>query len=295
MINAFANLENLEDLEAGPDAVKKRDPNAFTVKAGGAQFIENCSKCRGTGSFVSYTGRHLGQCFACKGKGKLTYTRSPEQRDHARKVAAERKQKKIEQAAKDRAAKVEAFAAAHPAVVAWLSESAPSFEFAASLQVSLHKFGSLTVAQIAAVEKCIEKRSAAKAEAAARVESAPVIECGKIEEAFAAAKASGLKWPKLSLGEFEFKPAKVGGKNEGAIYVTSGEEYLGKITAGKFVCTREGAPRQSEVLAVAADPKAAAVAHGKRTGSCSCCGRELTNEESITLGIGPICARKYGW
>jgi hypothetical protein len=37
------------------------------------------------------------------------------------------------------------------------------------------------------------------------------------------------------------------------------------------------------------------VAYGKRTGACSCCGRELTNGESIDRGIGPICAEKYGW
>ncbi len=57
------------------------------------------------------------------------------------------------------------------------------------------------------------------------------------------------------------------------------------------VCQRE----QAEVLAVASDPHNAAIAYGRRTGNCAICGRELTNHASIDLGIGPICAEKYGW
>lgn len=33
-----------------------------------------------------------------------------------------------------------------------------------------------------------------------------------------------------------------------------------------------------------------AAAYGRRTGRCMCCGRTLTNPESIAAGIGPICA-----
>lgn len=36
-----------------------------------------------------------------------------------------------------------------------------------------------------------------------------------------------------------------------------------------------------------------AKAFGHRTGRCGCCGRTLTNPESIELGIGPICAERY--
>jgi hypothetical protein len=46
---------------------------------------------------------------------------------------------------------------------------------------------------------------------------------------------------------------------------------------------------------VAADPEQAAVAYGKRFGQCSVCARELTNEDSINRGIGPICAERFGW
>lgn len=42
------------------------------------------------------------------------------------------------------------------------------------------------------------------------------------------------------------------------------------------------------------DPLAAIKAHGIATGRCGCCGRELTDPDSIALGIGPICADKLG-
>jgi hypothetical protein len=32
--------------------------------------------------------------------------------------------------------------------------------------------------------------------------------------------------------------------------------------------------------------------YGKRFGCCAMCGRELTNEESVALGIGPVCREK---
>lgn len=40
---------------------------------------------------------------------------------------------------------------------------------------------------------------------------------------------------------------------------------------------------------------AAAKMHGQQTGICSCCNAELTNPESIALGIGPICREKWGF
>jgi hypothetical protein len=36
-----------------------------------------------------------------------------------------------------------------------------------------------------------------------------------------------------------------------------------------------------------------AKAHGALYGQCACCGRLLSNDESIELGIGPICREKY--
>lgn len=43
-----------------------------------------------------------------------------------------------------------------------------------------------------------------------------------------------------------------------------------------------------------ANPLGAAIKYGKLSGRCCSCGRELTNEDSIEAGIGPVCAEKFG-
>jgi hypothetical protein len=44
----------------------------------------------------------------------------------------------------------------------------------------------------------------------------------------------------------------------------------------------------------AADPAGYAGAHGQATGNCCFCGRGLTDERSVAVGYGPICADYYG-
>lgn len=127
-------------------------------------------------------------------------------------------------------------------------------------------------------------------------EDGAAINVGKIEVAFANAFKNGIKRPKLRLGAFQFSRAPDTGNNAGSIYVKEGEQYLGKVTAGEFFPVRDcGDERKAQIIEVAADPAKAAKAYGLRVGSCSCCGRALTNGISIDLGIGPICAEKYGW
>ena len=41
-------------------------------------------------------------------------------------------------------------------------------------------------------------------------------------------------------------------------------------------------------------PLQRAVAAGHETGNCCFCGRELTDERSVSAGYGPICAGHYG-
>lgn len=121
-----------------------------------------------------------------------------------------------------------------------------------------------------------------------------------ILDSIEAAQSSGLKRIKLRFWDVMIKPSKYAGK----MYVLSATEkqqgayglqpkYLGWITRTATSL------RDSELIAmlenVAEDPAKAAKLHGMETGACCCCGRELTNRTSISLGIGPICAEKYGW
>ena len=64
---------------------------------------------------------------------------------------------------------------------------------------------------------------------------------------------------------------------------------------GQFVPVSSCHPSTADaVVRVAANPRGEAVQHGKATGRCSCCGRELTDPISIEMGIGPICANNWG-
>lgn len=122
------------------------------------------------------------------------------------------------------------------------------------------------------------------------------VDVSAIATAFEAARMNSIKRPKLRLADFIFSRAPDTGRNAGSIYVTRDGEYLGRVTDGQFHRSMAcDAPTEGNVIEVASNPHAAAKAYGQRTGGCSCCGRELTNGESIDLGIGPICRDKFGW
>ena len=259
---------------------------------------ETCKSCRGRGRFISYAGRDCGPCFKCKGKGKMFFRTSLAQRTKAKASADARKQRN----AVSLAEQANEWLEANPAESAWLRDAARrDFEFAVSLLAALNKYGHLTEKQEAAVRNATIKAAARAAErqtqqAAALADAKPV-NVAKIEQAFAAAKEASLKWPKLRLAALVFSPASASGRNAGSIYVKNNDDiYLGKIQDGRFVKSRDcDAQTEALVVEVASDPHAAAVAYGHQTGICSCCGRELTNELSVSLGIGPICREKWGW
>ncbi len=262
-------------------------------------FEEDCTDCRGTGRFYSYTGRYVGPCFKCDGKGKRRYKTPAAVREANRAKAAEKR------AAQDEAARVscEAWLEANPAEAAWLREAAGrGFEFAASLWAALRKCGHFTPKQEAAVRNAAAKSLARKeqwaAEKAAKEAGAATVDITAIRVGFASA-VQHLKRPKLRVADIQFSLAPATGRNAGSIYVVraSDDTYLGKITEeNRFITSREcDAATEAEVIRVATDPKAAAEAHGHEYGYCSCCGRELTNPESVARGIGPVCAERWGW
>ena len=127
----------------------------------------------------------------------------------------------------------------------------------------------------------------------------PVYSFAGIVNAIETAKGKGLKRITMRFDEFIAKPSKYDGK----VYIFSHDKevnqwgtlsniYLGWVTSNE-TNLGEVAMIQS-VQSAAADPYSAAKLYGQNTGSCSCCGRELTNALSIELGIGPICREKFG-
>jgi hypothetical protein len=81
------------------------------------------------------------------------------------------------------------------------------------------------------------------------------------------------------------------GVNEGSVYVFfPNGDYAGKVTPeGAY---KGDARVKDALMQAAADPLQAAVAYGRQTGSCSCCGRDLDDPVSIFGGIGPVCLAK---
>jgi hypothetical protein len=251
----------------------------------------SCGQCGGTGRWSGGTNRHGNSgCLACKGRGY--FTTSPDFRAGQRaKVQA----KKADAADAKRRA-VKAFSEEHPEM--WADLVASKTDFTASLYGQLIARGSLTENQIAAWNRGWEKLQAVKAARAAEVNAkGGSVDLDRIREMFDTAAASGYKKPVYRAEGLKITLAPASGRNAGALYVVEIEDdaYQGKIVGTAFAATRE---TKRDVLSrlqvIAADPKTAAVAYGRRTGTCSCCGRELTNHASIEMGIGPICAGKWG-
>lgn len=268
------------------DADKDAKDNFGTAKIK-AQFVENCPDCGGRGQFVSWSGRIVGPCFKCKGKGKVTHRQPLAVREKQRQQRADRK-------AKEAQSNLDAFAEAHPDVWAWIDGN--TFEFAVAMKQAIEKFGHLTDKQLSASRKCAEKFAAAKAAQQSRIDAAVEVDLSKISDAFQTAKANGLKWPKVRFAGLTISIAGENSRHPGSLNIKADGNWIGRVLQGKFIrgrdCTDE---LEKRVVETCKDPKAAAIAFGVQTGSCACCGRELTNEESVAAGIGPICAEKFGW
>ena len=73
--------------------------------------------------------------------------------------------------------------------------------------------------------------------------------------------------------------------------------YLGRLYEDRLMATfieSKDYEKLADFLRTT-DIEAAAIEYGRATGTCSCCGRTLTNRLSIELGIGPICRGNFGW
>ncbi|WYC18598.1 DUF6011 domain-containing protein [Pseudomonas phage vB_PaeM_H24-1] len=303
--NLFTGFEDLGDdfatVEINNEAPKTLEDVSMGARPNSRKEVklyrDKCTKCAGTGLYrgPSSYGR---ACFACGGVGYKEYKTSPEQRAKSRAKAAEKRIEKICSAAQERDLKIKAFEAAHPDIIEWWTGN--SFSFAQSLQESLYKYGSLTENQIAAAKRAIENLAKYREKVAAQEAAAPTLDISGIEKAFEKAKESGIKRPKIRLaGEGEeplivvVKEASAHSRNAGSLYVL-GDIYLGRITNGKFIKSRDCTDAEhNDVLKMFEKPMESAVAYGRKTGQCSCCGRELTNHASIEMGIGPICAGKF--
>lgn len=242
-----------------------------------------CKACGGTGRWQGGTNHNgSSQCFSCNGRG--FFKSSDQDRAKARQSAANRKERTI---AELRAS----FDETNPGVSAFLVAASswrmPS-DFLGSMRNALDRFGFLTENQLAAVKRTMEKVEAKRAE---RVAAAVEVDLSPIRAMFETAVGNGHKRPVYRAAGLVINRAPDHGKNPGALYVKDEHgEYLGKLLGTSY----SGKPAPA-LAAIAADPKGEAVKWGQKTGTCSCCGRELTDKNSIEMGIGPVCAEKWGF
>jgi hypothetical protein len=285
--------DHLDALFAGDVGPVRSEPvKPVEYKPATTQFEEGCPKCRGTGRFVAYSGRVLGNCFACKGAGKKVFKSSAADRAANREKAAMKKELAT-------AEQIAAFQQREPEVFAWLNtetQKREPFAFAVSMVEAIGKYGDLTDRQL---DTC--KRLAAKA-AAPKVQAPSIDTAGidrlkeSFDKAIAYSAAKGLKLsPRITIDGMTISPAKANSANPGALYVKAGQIYLGKVAQGRFYASRECTDADSaKVQTFIANPAEAAKVYGQTTGTCCICNATLRSEWKHR-GIGPICAEKFGW
>lgn len=266
------------DLDTTSDALARAITGGNRAsQATTARYEEKCKKCRGSGNFVSYTGRIVGPCFTCKGTGVRQFRTSPETRQANRDRAQARKQAKADQQAAD----VQAWLDANPERAAFLQQD---WEFPRSLREGLHKWGSLTDNQIAAIDRCLAKQAD---KAAARKSQVSDLDLSEVPAGLYAVPGGDTRL-KVRID----KPTR--GKWAGWVFVKDGAEYgSGTRYGSQRPGENYGGQIVDQLRAIASDPLEASKAYGRLVGVCGVCGRKLENEDSVAAGIGPVCAGKF--
>ena len=267
---------------------KSDDPNDFTAdklqgvkehldsKVEAGAFIETCQACRGSGQFYSYTGRLVGPCFKCNGKGSKAFKTSADTRRKARESSAKRKE---DTAQAFRSSELGQFLEANQ----WS-------DFARSLFEGGQKYGGLTEKQEAAAYRMKAKVEAREADKAREREALP---------------SSGVDLSELVGGLYavpgdesrlkvRVEHGKEGTKWEGWTFVKDGAVYGG---GQRYGTQRPDGDYQGKIVdqlkAILDDPFEAMCEYGRITSTCGACGRPLEDEESVARGIGPVCATKF--
>jgi hypothetical protein len=180
------------------------------------------------------------------------------------------------------------FETANPGLKEFLVSAASWSSFAASLAQAMDTYGYLTDKQTAAA---VKMRATSATRGAEGKPAGRVVDLAPVRAMFERAVANGYKRPTYRAAGLVLNRAPDTGKNPGALYVKNkAGEYLGKIVGTTY--SGKPAPGLSEI---AADPKGAAVKYGMQSGTCSCCGKELSDPVSLRNGIGPVCATKFGF
>ncbi|QWY83384.1 hypothetical protein [Rhizobium phage RHph_X3_2] len=268
-----------DDMDDGLEPRNQVD-NAADIRknahvANGGEGTHNCPSCGGSGVW-----KGCGRCFKCDGKGKISNRRMAA---HKGKITAARN--------------FEAWCTENAELIDGLRRHSWSNFLAGMLNQVMNDQRKLSDRQIECAQAAIAKADARDAERKAerakeREAKAKDIGIDAINALFETAMGNGLKAPQFRTERLTIKVAK---RHADTLYVTDKGEYAGKIVSGKYFAVSAAAKDVGDLLEeIAKDPKGAAIAYGRSTGICCCCGRELTDAVSVANGIGPICEGKWG-
>lgn len=159
----------------------------------------------------------------------------------------------------------------------------------------------LTERQRRAAEKMMQKVKAKDASRKAAEGAMEGVSFTGLRDAFTrASTGSKLKRLILRAPNLRIKPAKSrrAAAEIGTLFVADDAGRLvGRINeSGDLIAVGVGpnAEQRTALKSFADDPSAAARRYGKMMSSCAVCGRALSDEKSVELGIGPVCAKAWG-
>jgi hypothetical protein len=84
------------------------------------------------------------------------------------------------------------------------------------------------------------------------------------------------------------------GANIGCVYVYENNQYVAKITTSGVLMGNVSDDVKNLLEDANDNLLQLAKIYGHESGSCSICGRKLDNPLSVQMGIGPICAKRFG-
>ena len=127
----------------------------------------------------------------------------------------------------------------------------------------------------------------------------------RISQLFDTAAEGGLKRPRITIRHNEhellFTIAGSGSKFPGAVNVMSPGAFGERTWFGRLLDSdllHRSADCTDAIAGIVAefadDPIEFAATHGRRSGFCCFCGRELRTDESTSVGYGPVCAERWG-
>lgn len=135
-----------------------------------------------------------------------------------------------------------------------------------------------------------------------------VADLTKVFEWFETANKSKLKYPQITFMLDDNKALRLkqskGGKHPGSIVLTDdkpfgqNEFYGWLLENGEWVKSALGDERSDYISPVieelAGDPIAYVKEYGVKTGCCCFCNAKLESDNSLALGYGPVCAKRWG-